>query len=77
MGSMLDITSETIFGIQQFNFGRHTGSATNYRSKLRISGTDYNGASTALAAAYTYLLEQWDTNPDAGAWTESVINGIE
>ena len=78
MDNLPAITSQTIFGVQSFDYAKHDGSATNYRSKLRISAADFNGASQALNAAYTYMLEMWMNDPNAAAaWTETVINGTE
>ena len=79
MGNLAAITSQVIHGIQQVTYGKHDGTATNHRSKLRISAVDYNGASLALASTYGYHLEIWDQDPNAGpgAWVESVINGME
>lgn len=79
MGNLTAITAQTIHGIQQVTYGKHDGTATNHRAKLRISSTDYDGASLALASSYGYLLEIWDLDPNAGpgAWVESVINAME
>ena len=79
MGNLAAITTQTIHGIQQVTYGKHDGTATNHRSKLRISATDYDGTSLALGSAYGYHLEIWDQDPNAGpgAWVESVINGME
>ena len=78
MANLAAITSQTIFGVQQFSFAQHDGSATNFRNKLRISAADFDGASQAGGAAYGYFLEEWDDDPNAaGAWVESVINGLE
>jgi len=77
MEALAAITTQTIFAVQQFDYLKHDGTAANYRSKLRISGSDFNGASQALTSAYQYLVEMWDTDPNNGAWTESVINGME
>lgn len=79
MDNLAAITTQTIHGVQQFNWAKHDGTATNHRTKLRISSTDYDGASQALASTYDWYLEMWTQDPNAGpgAWTESVINGME
>jgi hypothetical protein len=80
MENLTAITSQTIFGVQQFSYARGTGgSPGNLRNKLRISSTDYDGTGLALTdAVYEYLLEMWDRNPNGDvAWIESVINGME
>jgi hypothetical protein len=45
---------------------------------LRISATDYDGTSTALAIDNTALLEEWAINPATGvAWTTANLAAIE
>tara|TARA_R110000772_G_scaffold267971_3_gene393608 strand:- start:39036 stop:40052 length:1017 start_codon:yes stop_codon:yes gene_type:complete len=79
MENLTAITTQTIHAVQQFCYAKHDGSATNFSMRFRISGTDYAGTSQALAAAYAYLLEVSDLDPNAGpgAWTETVINALE
>lgn len=78
MENLTAITNQTIHAVQQFSLGKHDGTATNMRNKLRISATDYDGASQALTNAYEYYLEMWETNPNTSlAWAESEINGLE
>jgi len=78
MANLTAITTQTIHAVQQVNWAKHDGSATNHRLKLRISSNDFDGASQALASAYSYFREVYDQDPNASAaWVESVINGME
>ncbi len=81
MGNLAAITAQTILSLQQVSRAESsvTG-ASNMRNKLRISGSDFNGATQGTTLnVFAYLLELWDLDPNAGPgpWTETVINGIE
>ena len=80
MDDLATITNETIFGVQQVSHGQDTAGTSNFRNILRISSTDYNGATQALLnATDAFYMEPWDQDPNAGpgAWVASVIDGME
>ena len=80
MGNLAAITNETIFGVQQVSHAQDTAGTSNFRNKLRISATDFDGASQALLnGTDAFYREMWDLDPNAGpgAWVASVINGME
>ena len=80
MANLNAITNQTIFGLQQVSHAQDTAGTSNFRNILRISGSDFNGATQALLnGTDAFYLEIWPLDPNAGpgAWVESVINGIE
>lgn len=80
MGNLATITNETIFGVQQVSHAQDTSGTSNFLMKLRISGSDFDGASQALLnGTDAFYMEMWDLDPNAGpgAWVASVIDGME
>jgi hypothetical protein len=77
MANLAAITSQTIFNVQLVSWAKWITGATNFRMKYRRVA-DHDGASQALASAYGYFMEQFNTDPQAGAaWTETNINAME
>lgn len=67
------IDSVTVYGVCR-------GEAANNRMRLvlRISGTNYDGATEhTLTTSYATYSETWTTNPAGGSWTWAAINSME
>lgn len=78
MSNLVGSGTKTIKAVQQVNYAKHDGTATNHRTKLRLSGVDHDGASKALTSVYEFYREIWDIDPQTGlAWTEAGINAME
>lgn len=68
-----------IKGIIASFYAATTDSGAKYiRPVIRLSSTDYVGASIGLSTDYDYVEETFDDNPaTSAAWTYSDINGME
>jgi hypothetical protein len=68
----------TVHGIQTSLLVRHDDSTRTIREKVRISGSDYNGANVSTGASYAYALNVRETNPaTSAAWAVSEIDAAE
>lgn len=72
-------TGSVIKGIQTSAYALKTDAgAASLALVTRSGGTDYDGASVALATAYNYVNEVRETDPaTAAAWTETNFNALE
>jgi hypothetical protein len=75
----LPAASGSVHVIQQHTVAvQDGGSARTIRSKLRISGTDYNGSNVNTSASYQVFTQIHDQSPaTSAAWTVSEANGLE
>jgi hypothetical protein len=51
--------------------------ARSGRNFLRISGTDYEGATYALGTGYAMYRDIWNSDPSGGAWVQANVEAAE
>lgn len=72
------LVSQTVYGIQINAYAIKTDSGTRSLGTMsRLSGTNKDGAGTALGTAYDFISEIQETDPASAAWTESNVNAAE
>lgn len=72
-------TPVNIYGIQQSVWARYDdGGPHTLKHLVRLSSTDYLGATQTLTGSYTFYFNVMETSPATSTvWTASEINGIE
>lgn len=72
-------TVDEIFGINIKSRAKFDTTGANFRNKMRISGTYYNGATVALTAAYAMYETIFNNDPSntANNLTKAVIDAAE
>jgi hypothetical protein len=75
----LPAAAGSVFAIAQHTVAAQDGGgARTIRQKLRIAGTDYNGASVNTSSTYQMFSEYRDVSPaTSAAWSVSEVNGME
>jgi len=70
--------SGNVEAIQHVVYAKHDGAARSIRTLERVSGTDYTGATQALASSYKYYRQIREVNPATSSkFTVAEFNGAE
>ena len=72
-------TSGSVLAVQAGMIARHEGAGGTLRHMLRRSSTDQFGSAVTPGSGYTYHLELWEQDPNAGpgAWTITNVDATE
>lgn len=75
----LPAAAGSVFAIAQHTVAAQDGGAARtIRQKVRIAGTNYNGANVNTSATYQMFSEYRDVSPaTTSAWSVSEVNGME
>lgn len=69
---------DEIFAVNVRTRVKFDSGSANFRNKVRLSSTYYNGATVALGAAYAMVEQIWNNNPNTSSnFTGSDIDGAE
>lgn len=72
------LVSQTVFGVQVSAYAQKSDSgARSLGTMARLTSTDSDGASVALATSYAYISQVYETDPASAAWTEANVNSAE
>jgi hypothetical protein len=75
----LGSTPATIFAVQNTVIAaKDDAGARSIKPIIKIGGTTYNGATTALSTAYDSYMTIYETNPNSGvAWTNANVDSLQ
>lgn len=79
MGNLSALTSQTVYGVQvNAAILKDDAGSKSAATFVRSSGTNGDGASSALGTSQVYLSQIFETDPNGSiAWTESSVNAME
>jgi len=79
LAALPDASSASVAGVQVTSIAaKDTAGARSIANVLRSGGSDYLGASQALATTYGAFIDRWEVDPaTSAAWTEAAASAVQ